>query len=183
MNKRARIGHLLCTGLFATALGCGVAAPAFAASAEVIAQAPTAITDTAGVLSTAEEQELTEKITQLQQEQQLMVHIVFSNGFDGMRAEDYASALVNEKGPNSAAYVVDVEGRTMGVQSGDQWPQGKLDEMYDAAYGPLATDDWEGSANALMDAALGTGGGDGNGGAWLAGAGGAAVVAGGGSWA
>ena len=187
MNKRARIGHLLCTGLFATALGCGVAAPAFAASAEVIAQAPTAIservTDTAGVLSTAEEQELTEKITQLQQEQQLMVHIVFSNGFDGMSAEDYASALVNEKGPNSAAYVVDVEGRTMGVQTGDQWPQGKLDEMYDAAYGPLATDDWAGSANALMDTALGAGGGDGNGGAWLAGAGGAAVVAGGGIWA
>ena len=109
MNKRVRIGHLLCTGLFATALGCGVAAPAFAASAEVIAQAPTAVservTDTAGVLSAAEEQELTEKITQLQQEQQLMVHIVFSNGFDGMSAEDYASALVNEKGPNSAAYV------------------------------------------------------------------------------
>lgn len=187
MNKRVRIGHLLCTGLFATALGCGVAAPAFAASAEVIAQAPTAVservTDTAGVLSSAEEQQLTEKITQLQQEQQLMVHIVFSNGFDGMSAEDYASALVNEKGPNSAAYVVDVEGRTMGVQTGDQWPQGKLDEMYDAAYGPLATDDWAGSANALMDTALGAGGGDGNGGAWLAGAGGAAVVAGGGIWA
>ncbi|WP_301206362.1 TPM domain-containing protein, partial [Corynebacterium stationis] len=187
MNKRVRIGHLLCTGLFATALGCGIAAPAFAASAEVIAQAPTAVservTDTAGVLSAAEEQELTEKITQLQQEQQLMVHIVFSNGFDGMSAEDYASALVNEKGPNSAAYVVDVEGRTMGVQTGDQWPQGKLDEMYDAAYGPLATDDWAGSANALMDAALGTGGAGGNGGAWLAGAGGAAVVAGGGIWA
>src|SRR5699024_4037324 len=94
-----------------------------------------------------------------------------------------AGALVNEKGPNSAAYVVDVEGRTMGVQTGDQWPQGKLDEMYDAAYGPLATDDWAGSANALMDTALGAGGGDGNGGAWLAGAGGAAVVAGGGIWA
>src|SRR5690625_3617405 len=179
MNKRARIGHLLCTGLFATALGCGVAAPAFAASAEVIAQAPTAvserITDTAGVRSSAEEQQLTEKITQLQQEQQLMVHIVFSNGFDGMSAEDYASALVNEKGPNSAAYVVDVQGRTMGVQTGDQWPQGKLDEMYDAAYGPLATESWAGGDNVFMDAELVNGGGR-KGGAWIARGGGAALV-------
>ena len=187
MNKRVRIGHLLCTGLFATALGCGVAAPAFAASADVIAQAPTAIservTDSAGVLSASEKTELADKITQLQQEQQLMVHIVFSNGFDGMSAEDYAGALVDEKGPNSAAYVVDVQGRQMGIQTGNQWPQGKLDEMYDAAYGPLATDDWAGSANALMDAALGSGGAGGSGGAWLAGAGGVAVVAGGGIWA
>lgn len=187
MNKRVRIGHLLCTGLFATALGCGVAAPAFAASVDVIAQAPTAITDrvtdTAGVLSAAEVQDLTDKITQLQQEDQLMVHIVFSNDLGDMDAEQYAGALVDEKGPNSAAYVVDIENRKMGVQTGDQWPQGKLDEMYDAAYGPLATDDWAGSANALMDAALGTGGAGGNGGAWLAGAGGVAVVAGGGIWA
>src|SRR5699024_1512482 len=87
---------------------------------------------------------------------------------------------------NSAAYVVDVQGRQMGVQTGEQWPQGKLDEMYDAAYPHLAEDDWAGSANALVDAALGTGGiggSSGNSGAWLAGAGGVAVVAGGGIWA
>lgn len=80
-------------------------------------------------------------------------------------------ALVDEKGPNSAAYVVNTEQRQMGVQTGDQWPQGKLDEMYDAAYGPLATDDWAGSANALVDAALGSGSASGSGasGAWLAG--------------
>src|SRR5699024_12747149 len=32
------------------------------------------------------------------------------------------------------------------------------DLMYDAAYPHLAEDDWAGSANALVDAALGTGG-------------------------
>lgn len=187
MNKRVRIGHVLCTGLFATALGCAAAAPAVAATVNYVAQAPSAIsdrvTDSADVLSSAEESEITEKITQLQQEEQLMIHVVFTTDMDGMSAEDYAGAIVDAKGPNAAAYVVDVEQRQMGVQTGDQWPQGKLDDMYDAAYSHLASDDWAGSANALVDAALGTGGSGGGGGAWLAGAGGAVVVAGGGIWA
>src|SRR5699024_11035753 len=142
MTKRVSIGHLLGTGLFATALGCGVAAPALAACADVICQSATAISEraavSAGVLSAIAKTGRADKITQLLPEQQRMVHIVFSNGFDGMSAEDYAGALVDEKGPNSAAYVVDVQGRQMGIQTGNQWPQGKLDEMYDAAYGPLA---------------------------------------------
>lgn len=187
MNKRVRIGHVLCTGLFATALGCAAAAPAVAATVNYVAQAPTTIsdrvTDSADVLSSAEESEITEKITQLQQEEQLMIHVVFTTDMDGMSAEDYAGAIVDAKGPNAAAYVVDVEQRQMGVQTGDQWPQGKLDDMYDAAYSHLASDDWAGSANALVDAALGTGDSSGSGGAWLAGAGGAVVVAGGGIWA
>ena len=187
MNKRVRIGHLLYTGLFATALGCAAAAPAVAATVDYVAQAPSAIsdrvTDSADVLSSAEESEITEKITQLQQEEQLMIHVVFTTDMDGMSAEDYAGAIVDAKGPNAAAYVVDVEQRQMGVQTGDQWPQGKLDDMYDAAYSHLASDDWAGSANALVDAALGSGGSGGGGGAWLAGAGGAVVVAGGGIWA
>ncbi|MEY8579132.1 TPM domain-containing protein [Corynebacteriaceae bacterium 6-324] len=187
MNKRVRIGHVLCTGLFATALGCAATAPAVAATVGYVAQAPSAIsdrvTDSADVLSSAEESEITEKITQLQQEEQLMIHVVFTTDMDGMSAEDYAGAIVDAKGPNAAAYVVDVEQRQMGVQTGDQWPQGKLDDMYDAAYSHLASDDWAGSANALVDAALGTGGSGGGGGAWLAGAGGAVVVAGGGIWA
>ncbi|MDN5800438.1 MAG: TPM domain-containing protein [Corynebacterium casei] len=188
MNKRVRIGHVLCTGLFATALGGAAAAPAVAAAVDYVAQAPSAIsdrvTDSADVLSDAEESEITEKITQLQQEEQLMIHVVFTTDMDGMSAEEYAGALVDEKGPNSAAYVVNTEQGQMGVQTGDQWPQGKLDEMYDAAYGPLATDDWAGSANALVDAALGSGSASGSGasGAWLAGAGGAVAVAGGGIW-
>src|SRR5699024_1170539 len=91
-----------------------------------------------------------------QQEEQLMVHIVFTDDLAGMDAEGYAQSIVAEKGPNSAAYVVDVQGRQMGVQTGEQWPQGKLDEMYDAAYPHLAEDDWAGSANALVDAALGS---------------------------
>ena len=187
MNKRVRIGHVLCTGLFATALVCAAAAPAVAATVNYVAQAPSAIsdrvTDSADVLSSAEESEITEKITQLQQEEQLMIHVVFTTDMDGMSAEDYAGAIVDAKGPNAAAYVVDVEQRQMGVQTGDQWPQGKLDDMYDAAYSHLASDDWAGSANALVDAALGSGGSGGGGGAWLAGAGGAVVVAGGGIWA
>lgn len=184
MNKRARIGHILCTGLFATAIGGVSAAPALAVSTDIVAQAVTEIsdrvTDTADVLSSSEEAELSEKITQLQQEEQLMLHVVFTNDLDGMSAEEYAGALVSEKGPNSAAYVVDVEGRQMGVQTGEQWPQGRLDSMYDAAYPHLASDDWGASALALADAALGS---SGNSGAWLAGAGGVAVVAGGGIWA
>lgn len=184
MNKRARIGHILCTGLFATAIGGVSAAPALAVSTDIVAQAVTEIsdrvTDTADVLSSSEEAELSDKITQLQQEEQLMLHVVFTNDMDGMSAEEYAGALVSEKGPNSAAYVVDVEGRQMGVQTGEQWPQGRLDSMYDAAYPHLASDDWGASALALADAALGS---SGNSGAWLAGAGGVAVVAGGGIWA
>ncbi|MFH0411392.1 TPM domain-containing protein [Corynebacterium sp. L4756] len=184
MNKRARIGHILCTGLFATAIGGVSAAPALAVSTDIVAQAVTEIsdrvTDTADVLSSSEEAELSDKITQLQQEEQLMLHVVLTNDMDGMSAEEYAGALVSEKGPNSAAYVVDVEGRQMGVQTGEQWPQGRLDSMYDAAYPHLASDDWGASALALTDAALGS---SGNSGAWLAGAGGVAVVAGGGIWA
>lgn len=94
MNKRVRIGHVLCTGLFATALGGAAAAPAVAAAVDYVAQAPSAIsdrvTDSADVLSDAEESEITEKITQLQQEEQLMLHVVFTTDMDGMSAEEYA---------------------------------------------------------------------------------------------
>ena len=159
------------------------------------------VTDDAGALSASEKSELEEKISQLQKDQHLVVYVVFADSLPG-GAESYASSIVQAKGPNSAAYVVGVEESTMGVQTGTQWPQGRLDAMYDAAYGPLADGKQYGaSALALVDvassdssggagtsggsdssggAASSSGSGSGDGALWLAGGVGAVALAGGG---
>lgn len=147
------------------------------------------ITDEAGVLSGDEAAQLDEKLSQLQRDERLMLYVVFVDSLGGQSAEEYSQAIVDAKGPNSAAYVVAVGERQMGVQTGDQWPQGRLDEMYNAAFDELTGDNFGGSALALADAALGnapagaSGDGGGSGLGWLAGGGTAVVLAGGGIWA
>ena len=198
MTTAARIGR---AALAALVLGCATAGPALAT--EFVVAAPEAaslkekVTDEAGVLSSSEKSELEDKIVRLQQEHHVVVFVVFASSLpEG--AEAYAGEIVKAKGPNSAAYVVGVEDSTMGVQTGKEWPRGRLDAMYDAAYGKLAGGrEYGASALALVDAASsgssgssgsagssdgsgGSGGNGGNGGLWLAGGAGALVLAGGG---
>ncbi|QRP61501.1 TPM domain-containing protein [Corynebacterium minutissimum] len=192
MTTAARIGR---AALAALVLGCATAGPALAT--EFVIAAPEAaslkdkVTDEAGVLSSSEKSELEDKIVKLQQEHHVVVFVVFASSLpEG--AEAYAGEIVKAKGPNSAAYVVGVEDSTMGVQTGKEWPRGRLDAMYDAAYGKLAGGrEYGASALALVDAASSgssgssgsagsSDGSGGNGGLWLAGGAGALVVAGGG---
>ena len=192
MTTAARIGR---AALAALVLGCATAGPALAT--EFVVAAPEAaslkekVTDEAGVLSSSEKSELEDKIVTLQQEHHVVVFVVFASSLpEG--AEAYAGEIVKAKGPNSAAYVVGVEDSTMGVQTGKEWPRGRLDAMYDAAYGKLAGGrEYGASALALVDAASSgssgssgsagsSDGSGGNGGLWLAGGAGALVVAGGG---
>ena len=147
------------------------------------------VTDEAGVLSSSEKSELEDKISALQQENHVVIFVVFASSLpEG--AESYADSIVKSKGPNSAAYVVGVDDSTVGVQTGNDWPRGRLDAMYDAAYAKLADGHQYGpSALALVDAAASGSAGsssssaadsDGSGGLWLAGGAGALALAGGG---
>ena len=187
MNLSARLGR---AAIAAFILGCTSigAGSAFAAETTTVAQgtAPLQdkVTDDAGVLSTQEKAELREKIGQLQKEEHrtLFVYITDELGTD---PETFAAAAVKDKGPNSAVYALSINDRKMGVQTGDAWPKGRLDQMYDAAYDKLASDEYGASALALADAALGnsasnSSASDSSGLAWLGGGAAAIVAAGGG---
>ncbi|MHB2251302.1 TPM domain-containing protein [Corynebacterium aurimucosum] len=193
MTTAARFGR---AALAAVVLGLATASPAVAA--DFVVAAPEAasltdkVTDEAGVLSSSEKAELEDKIAALQQENHVVIFVVFASSLpEG--AESYAGEIVQSKGPNSAAYVVGVDDSTVGVQTGKDWPRGRLDAMYDAAYAKLADGHQYGpSALALVDAAAsgsssGSAGSssssdsDGSGGLWLAGGAGALVLAGGGA--
>ncbi|TVU83658.1 TPM domain-containing protein [Corynebacterium aurimucosum] len=195
MTTAARFGR---AALAALVLGLATASPALAA--DFVVAAPEAasltdkVTDEAGVLSDSEKAELEDKISALQQEHHVVIFVVFASSLpEG--AESYADSIVKSKGPNSAAYVVGVDDSTIGVQTGNEWPRGRLDVMYEAAYAKLADGRQFGaSALALVDAAAtgssgsssGSAGSssssdsDGSGGLWLAGGAGALALAGGG---
>lgn len=190
MTTAARFGR---AALAALVLGLATASPAMAA--DYVLAAPEAasikdkVTDEAGVLSSSEKSELEDKISALQQENHVVIFVVFASSLpEG--AEGYAGEIVKAKGPNSAAYVVGVDDSTVGVQTGNDWPRGRLDAMYDAAYAKLADGHQYGpSALALVDAAASGSAGsssssaadsDGSGGLWLAGGAGALALAGGG---
>ena len=192
MNLSARLSR---AAIAAFILGCTSvgAGSAFAAETTAVAQGTgTAtltekVTDDAGVLSTQEKAELREKIGQLQKDEHrtLFVYITDELGTD---PETFAAAAVKDKGPNSAVYALSINDRKMGVQTGDAWPKGRLDQMYDAAYDELASDEYGASALALADAALGNSASnnsasdssDSSGLAWLGGGAAAIVAAGGG---
>ncbi|OFP62308.1 chromosome partitioning protein ParA [Corynebacterium sp. HMSC074C01] len=191
MTTAARFGR---AALAALVLGLATASPALAA--DFVVAAPEAasltdkVTDEAGVLSDSEKAELEDKIAALQQENHVVIFVVFASTLpEG--AESYADEIVKAKGPNSAAYVVGVDDSTVGVQTGNDWPRGRLDAMYDAAYAKLADGRQFGaSALALVDAAASgsssssgasaASDSDGSGGLWLAGGAGALALAGGG---
>ncbi|OFN74869.1 TPM domain-containing protein [Corynebacterium sp. HMSC074E01] len=190
MTTAARFGR---AALAALVLGLATASPALAA--DFVVAAPEAasltdkVTDEAGVLSDSEKAELEDKIAALQQENHVVIFVVFASSLpEG--AESYADSIVKSKGPNSAAYVVGVDDSTVGVQTGKDWPRGRLDVMYEAAYAKLADGRQFGaSALALVDAAASgsssssssSSDSDGSGGLWLAGGAGALVLAGGGA--
>ncbi|OFO95937.1 YgcG family protein [Corynebacterium sp. HMSC034H07] len=192
MTTAARIGR---AALAALVLGLATASPALAA--DFVVAAPEAasltdkVTDEAGVLSDSEKSELEDKISALQQEHHVVIFVVFASSLPE-DAESYAGEIVQSKGPNSAAYVVGVDDSTIGVQTGNEWPRGRLDVMYEAAYAKLADGRQFGaSALALVDAAASGSAGsssgasaasdsDGSGGLWLAGGAGALALAGGG---
>ena len=159
MNLSARLGR---AAIAAFILGCTSigAGSAFAAENTIVAQGTgTAtltekVTDDAGVLSTQEKAELREKIGQLQKDEHRVLFVYITNKLD-TDPESYAAQVVKDKGENSAVYVLSVDDRKMGVQTGKDWPKGRLDQMYDAAYDKLTSDEYGASALALADAALG----------------------------
>lgn len=187
MNLSARLGR---AAIAAFILGCTSigAGSALAAETTTVAQGTATlqdkVTDDAGVLSTQEKAELREKIGQLQKEEHRTLFIYITDEL-GTDPETFAAAAVKDKGPNSAVYALSINDRKMGVQTGDAWPKGRLDQMYDAAYDKLASDEYGASALALADAALGNSASnnsasDSSGLAWLGGGAAAIVAAGGG---
>lgn len=187
MNLSARLGR---AAIAAFILGCTSigAGSAFAAETTTVAQGTAAlqdkVTDEAGALSAEEKSQLEQKITQLQKDEHLTLFVYITDEL-GTDPESFAGQAVQDKGPNSAVYALSIKDRKMGVQTGKDWPKGRLDQMYDAAYDKLASDEYGASAVALADAALGnsasnSSASDSSGLAWLGGGAAAIVAAGGG---
>lgn len=187
MNLSARLGR---AAIAAFILGCTSigAGSAFAAETTTVAQGTATlrdkVTDEAGALSAEEKSQLEEKITQLQKDEHLTLFVYITDEL-GTDPESFAGQAVKDKGPNSAVYALSINDRKMGVQTGKAWPQGRLDQMYDAAYDKLASDEYGASALALADAALrnstsNNSASDSSGLAWLGGGAAAIVAAGGG---
>ena len=203
MTKRVHLPHpvansrlpLRLSAISAAALVACAAPVALEATAapgehgQVLALAPSQVrqpvTDEAGVLSDAEVSQLSEQISELQTEQQRLLYIIYSNDLSGLQAQDYAQQVINSRGQNTAAFVVNVGARDAGVYVGGEWNQSDIDRLYDAAYARLAADDFPGAAQAVVEEALNKGHGDeGAGGTgWLLGGGAALAAAGGGIWA
>ena len=133
MNLSARLGRAAIAAfiLGCTSLGAG---SAFAAETTTVAQGTDTaaltekVTDDAGVLSTQEKAELREKIGQLQKDEHLTLFVYITDEL-GTDPESFAGQAVKDKGPNSAVYVLSINDRKMGVQAGDAWPKGRLDQM------------------------------------------------------
>lgn len=187
MNLSARLGR---AAIAAFILGCTSigAGSAFAAETTTVAQGTATlqdkVTDEAGVLSAEEKSQLEQKIAQLQKDEHLTLFVYITDEL-GTDPESFAGQAVKDKGPNSAVYALSINDRKMGVQTGKDWPKGRLDQMYDAAYDKLASDEYGASAVALADAALGNSAStnsasDSSGLAWLGGGAAAIVAAGGG---
>lgn len=187
MNLSARLGRAAIAAFIVgcTSVGAG---SAFAAETTAVAQGTATIqdkvTDEAGALSAEEKSQLEQKITQLQKDEHLTLFVYITDEL-GTDPESFAGQAVKDKGPNSAVYALSINDRKMGVQTGKDWPQGRLDQMYDAAYDKLASDEYGASAVALADAALGNSASnnsasDSSGLAWLGGGAAAIVAAGGG---
>lgn len=187
MNLSARLGRAAITAfiLGCTSVGAG---SAFAAETAAVAQGTATlqdkVTDEAGALSAEEKSQLEDKITQLQKDEHLTLFVYITDEL-GTDPESFAGQAVKDKGPNSAVYALSIKDRKMGVQTGKDWPKGRLDQMYDAAYDKLASDEYGASAIALADAALGNSASnnsasDSSGLAWLGGGAAAIVAAGGG---
>lgn len=187
MKLSARLGR---AAIAAFILGCTSigAGSAFAAETTAVAQGTATlqdkVTDEAGVLSAEENSQLEDKISQLQKDEHLTLFVYITDEL-GTDPESFAGQAVKDKGPNSAVYALSIKDRKMGVQTGKDWPKGRLDQMYDAAYAKLASDEYGASAVALADAALGNSASnnsasDSSGLAWLGGGAAAIVAAGGG---
>ena len=187
MNLSACLGR---AAIAAFILGCTSigAGSAFAAETTTVAQGTATlrdkVTDEAGALSAEEKSQLEEKITQLQKDEHLTLFVYITDEL-GTDPESFAGQAVKDKGPNSAVYALSIKDRKMGVQTGKDWPKGRLDQMYDAAYDKLASDEYGASAVALADAALrnstsNNSASDSSGLAWLGGGAAAIVAAGGG---
>ncbi|MCQ9337265.1 TPM domain-containing protein [Corynebacterium phoceense] len=176
----SRVGRAAVAALL---IGLGTGAPAVFLCTAVAQAAPAAssitakVTDDSGVLSSSQKSDLESQIAQLQSSDQRLLYVVYTTGLDS-QVESYAESIVNARGTNTAAFVVDTQARKATVSVGSEWPSGSQDSLYEAAYDSLAASDWAGAGSAVVEAASGSSG-SGDGALWL-GAGGAAVLAAGG---
>lgn len=174
-------------------LGAGLAG---AEEVAVLAEAPerytASVNDYTGTLTPAQIDEITAAVKDTESQLHLKLYVIYVNDFNDITPEVWTAQALRANGDaNAAIYAVSIGTREFGVQTGDDWPAGTVDAMYDAAFDKLINDDWAGSAVAVAQAAVNpsatttstTTSKDGSGAAWL-GAGAAGVaVAGGGVWA
>lgn len=162
MNGLRKFSALsLCT----IGLGLGYTAPALATTMTV-AQAPATysktVTDTADLLSPAQESELDAKIKQVQKDTQKKVYVVFTKDFAGLSGDQWAKkALQANSGPNVVVFGVSPATRDYGISFGSSFSSSDQQRINKAAYDKLVDDDFSGAALALVDAVGGKSSGGG----------------------
>lgn len=142
-------------------LGLSFAGPAFAME-QFVAQAPVqytkTVTDTADVLTSAQEAELEAKIKQLQKDTQKKVYVVFAKDFAGMTGDQWATAAMQKnQGGNVIVFGVSPSTNDYGISYGNQFSSSDQQRIDKAAYDKLVDRDFNGAALALVDAVDGKG--------------------------
>ncbi|WP_342318201.1 TPM domain-containing protein [Corynebacterium mayonis] len=187
MKKRS-LGLLLAP-LILGGIGVYTAPAAMVAYAQV--QAPASapvklvepVTDSAGVLSAGEKQQIEDAIRKVSEEKQRTVRVAYLDSFGSVAPEVWVQRAVDASGGNVAVVAISPAERSFAVQGGVMWEQRDIDNMYDATFERLTQKDYAGAGVAAVEAAGGSSsGGDGDLG-WAAGGVGLIALAGGGMWA
>src|SRR3954452_25307401 len=144
-----------------------MAALLVAAGGPALADAPFGVsgrvTDNAGVLSSADKDQIEKASDELQKNEGLSEYVVFVSSFDGMTGEEWVSQTAEKSGlgAKDIMLAVAVDERHYGVHPGSAVDTAKLNTvMVDDVKPKLSSGEWAGAAVALAD---GMGGGAGSG--------------------
>jgi hypothetical protein len=144
-------------GLLAVLLGLG-AAPALADPPQAVSDQ---ITDSAGVLSSGDEQDLRQTLATLQQDHGIRLYAVFVDSFDGVDRAAWAQQTAQQSGlgPNDALLAVAVQDRKFDIHTGTSIPDSRVQGVESEVQQKLGSNDWAGAVSTLAD---GLGGGTGS---------------------
>ena len=120
------------------------------------------VTDTADVLTSAEESEIEEALSSVSADVGLAAYVVFTDGFSGLSGEQWAvdTAEKSSFGAQNVlfAVAVAVDERSFGIAKSDEGPLSDSDvrDIEQAVVGSLGADEWAAAALAFAEAVKAT---------------------------
>jgi uncharacterized membrane protein YgcG len=140
-------------GLLAVLLGVA-AAPALAEPPQTLSDQ---VTDSAGVLSGSDEQQLRETLTNLERDHGIRLYATFVNSFDGMSGKAWTTQAGQQSGlgGHDALLAVAVQDRKFDIHTGTSIPDSRVQGVEAQVQDQLASKDWAGAVTTLADGLAG----------------------------